>query len=172
LDDDQILEAAKTILVGGIKQIKLYFIIGLPGEKEEDVGAIVELSKRIANLGYTHKNVRLSINPLIPKPHTPFQFKGYGPTDYLRKTIRRIKRDAARDPRLEIETLNIRRGEIQALLSLGDSRLAPVLSKVAAYGVNMGSWRRALKEEKITVEEYISPRKFMEKTPWSRIRPF
>jgi radical SAM superfamily enzyme YgiQ (UPF0313 family) len=170
MSDEIILEASKTAVKNGIKHIKLYFMIGLPTETKEDIMAIVELSKKIANLGFGSKSIRLSINPLIPKPHTPFQYLDFKSIHYLEESFKLIEKELSKNPKFQIAGLNIKHAQIQALLSVGDERLGVVAEKVVRYGGSLGSWRRAIKEEKIDVNNYLCMKKLDEKLPWNVIR--
>ncbi len=169
IGNEQILEAARAAYMGGMHNIKLYFMVGLPGEAEEDLKAIVDLSRQIADMGFGRRAVRLSVNPLIPKPHTPFQFCGLAPLNHLRRALKLIKVGLRGDSRFEIEGYDPRHAQIQAMLSLGDRRLGSVLVKVASYGRGLGSWRRALKEEGLSLESYTAPKTVGERFPWHSI---
>ena len=166
LTNEQILDASKVALKKGIRNIKLYFVIGFPGEKEEDIESIVELSRKIAELGFGPKSVRLSINPLIPKPHTPFQFCKIMPIDYLKKAYMKVK-NKLRDKRIEVEGFNPKHAYIQTALSMGNQKLGEIIFKVAKYGGNLGSWRRVLKKEKISLESLLQPPRLDEEPVWS-----
>ena len=71
LSDEQVQNAINLAFEYGIEKIKLYFMIGTPGEKIEDVYEVVNLVKKIKG------KLRLSVNPFVPKPHTPFQWFGF-----------------------------------------------------------------------------------------------
>jgi len=169
IDDDQIIDAAKTLLKHGIKRLKLYFVIGLPGEKPEDIDAIAELSKRIADLGYGPQSVHLSINPLIPKPHTPFQWEGFAPPPYTRKCLRSLRKRLKGDRRFRISRLDPRHAKIQAFLSQGDRQVGRVVELAARYGGGLGAWRRALKESKVLLNKYTQKKEVNEPLPWDLI---
>ena len=169
LSEEQIIDAAKILLKYGIKRIKLYFIIGLPSETTEDVKAIVQLSKRIAELGYGNKAVHVSINPLIPKPHTPFQLEPFAKLDYIRNCLKMIKAELS-DRRFVVSGINPRHAQIQAALSLGDRKVGKVIEMTAEYGGGLGAWRKALKETNIRLEDYLQRKTDREKLPWSHIQ--
>lgn len=169
ISNEQILEAAKAAYKGGMRNVKLYFMVGLPGEAEEDLKAIADLSRQIADVGFGRKAIRLSVNPLIPKPHTPFQFCGLAPLNYLRRALKVIRAGLRGDSRFEVEDYDPRHAQIQALLSLGDRRLGSVLVKVASYRCGLGSWRRALKEEGLSIDSYTAPKALGERLPWHSV---
>ncbi len=170
LNEEQIIDAARTLLECGIKRIKLYFIIGLPSETHYDVKAIASLSKKVAELGYGKKSVHISINPLIPKPHTPFQFEPFASLGYIRKCLKLIKTELSGDARFVLSGIDPRRAQIQAALSLGDRKLGKVIELTARYGGGLGAWRRALNETNVKIENYLRRKSSEEKLPWSHIQ--
>ncbi|MFH1327959.1 MAG: radical SAM protein [Candidatus Bathyarchaeota archaeon] len=169
IKNEQILDAAKIAYKEGVKNLKMYFIIGLPDETEEDVKAIAKLSKQVASTGFGRRAVRVSINPLIPKPHTSFQFLDFKSSSYLKTSFKKIEKELHGDARFRIEILDINHAKFQAALSRGDRKLGTALSKAARYGGGMGGLRRALKEEKLSLESYLSDLKPTGSFPWSNI---
>ena len=169
MDDEQIIDAARTLLQHGVRRLKLYFVIGLPGETPEEIEAIARLSKRIADLGYGPQSVHLSINPLIPKPHTPFQWEGFAPISYIRRCLRLLRERLRGDRRFRMSRLDPRRAKIQAFLSLGDREVGTVVELAARYGGGLGAWRRALKESEVSLDKYTRRKEVDEPLPWDHI---
>ena len=169
IDDETLIDAADTLLKNGIKRLKLYFMIGLPGESIEDVKSIAHLTKRIADLGFNSKSIHLSINPLIPKAQTPLQWERFPRIEYIRESLRTLKKELKGDKRILISHLDPRHAMIQALLSLGDRRIGEAIEAAARYGGSLGAWRRALREKRINVEEYVGMRDIGSTTPWNHI---
>ncbi len=100
ISEDDVLNAARLASEHGIEKIKLYFMIGLPGEREEDVKAIVELAERVKKFV---PRTSVSVNPLVPKPHTPLQWAPFsGVKDVkagmtlLNKKIRFLRKELGR----------------------------------------------------------------------------
>jgi len=170
LSEEQIIEAARILYESGVRRIKLYFIIGLPNETLDDVKAIAELSRKIAEIGYGRKSVHLSINPLIPKPHTPFQFEPFPPLEYIRGCLKLIRSELSGDPRFVISGIDPRHAQMQAALSLGDRKLGKAIELAASYGGGLGAWRKALNEANIRLEDYLRRKSPKEKLPWSHIQ--
>ncbi|MCS7120689.1 MAG: radical SAM protein [Candidatus Bathyarchaeota archaeon] len=169
MSEADMVDAVKILLRHEIRRLKLYFIIGLPSEEREDVEAIAELSKKIADAGYGPKAVHISINPLIPKPHTPFQNENPPSVAYTRSVLRLLRAKLRGDRRITIECLDPRYAQIQSLLSLGDRRLGDVVELVARYGGGLGAWRRSLKTCGINLEKYLRDRNIDEYIPWKNI---
>ena len=169
MDDQTIVEAAKILLDAGMRGLKLYFIVGLPGERLEDVDAIAELAKRIADLGYGVDSIHLSVNPLVPKPHTPFQWAPFPDLKYVKNCMRRLRRLLSGDRRIKIGGLNPRKAQIQALLSLGGTELAPVIEEASKLGGSLGAWRKAIRRHGVKLSEYLGPKPLNSEFPWDII---
>jgi len=168
--EEALISAAKILLSHGVKQLKMYFMIGLPEESPEDIIAIAELSKKVADVGYGSRSIHLSINPLIPKPHTPFQWIKTSSVPYLRECLKLIRKELKGDGRFIISTLDPRHAQIQALLSLGDREVGRAIEFVARRDGGLGSWRRALKECGINLERYVGEKDSREPMPWDKIK--
>lgn len=169
VSNKRIIETSKIALNSGIKNLKLYFMVGLPNEKREDIEDIIKLSKEIGKVGFGKKSVRLSINPLIPKPHTPLQFYKIKPVEYLKKAYKKIRKELTRNSRFKVETLNPKHAHIQAMLSIGGEELRNLIFRVAVYGGGLGAWRKALKEEGKTLKFFLNPPKPGEKPVWDMV---
>jgi len=170
VEEKQIIDAAKILLQNGIKKLKLYFIIGFSCEEFEDIEAIIKLSKKIADLGFGSKSVHVSVNPLIPKPHTPFQREPLASKEHLKKSLFFIKSQLKRDYRFVVSGLDPKHAQIQAALSLGDRKIGKVIELAACEGGGFGSWRKALKEANINLEDYLRRKDYNEMLPWDHIQ--
>jgi len=157
--NDEILDRAELIFANGIESLKLYYMIGLPTETDEDLVAIRDLTLQLRGLMLKHAKPRGrigsitgSVNPLIPKPGTAYQWL---PMEDQTVTDRKIKRLRSLMAGIDNVYFNIkseRHSYYQALLSLGDRRVAPAI--VAAEG-NGQNWRAALAESDIDGGFYI-----------------
>jgi len=143
MDEDRLLAASKILHESGVKRLKLYFLIGLPGEEERDVISIPSLARRILKTGFSE--VALSVNPFVPKPHTPFQREPFADIDYLRK-CRRLISSSTRTKRIRVEGTDPRHARIQAVLSVGGPEIGRVVESVSLRGSSLGAWRKAFKE--------------------------
>lgn len=171
MKEESLINAAKILLSRGVKQLKIYFMIGLPEETPEDIIAIADLSKKVADVGYSFRSIHLSINPLIPKPHTPFQWNRTPSVSYLRDCLKLVRKELKNDGRFVISTLDPRHAQIQALLSLGNREVGRAIEFVAHRGGGgLGSWRRAFRECGIDLERYIGEKDREEPMPWDKIR--
>lgn len=135
LTEDEILRAAELLAKGGVPALKLYAMIGLPTETEEDVLAIVDLAAKIrARLARGVGRITLSINPFVPKPWTPLQWEPMAGLKLLRERAQLLRRAAQRIPGASVDVESPREAYWQTLLSRGDRRLAPLLLAVHRNG--------------------------------------
>jgi radical SAM superfamily enzyme YgiQ (UPF0313 family) len=169
IDEEILVNSTKILLSQGVNRLKLYFMIGLPGEKIDDVKAIAEFSRRIADTGYGSRAIHLSINPLVPKPHTPFQWEKMASVTYVRESLNLLRRLFKGDRRFVIEGMEPRHAQIQAFLSRGDRGIGRTVELAAIQGGGLGAWRRAMKETGIRLENYLREKKIDERLPWDGI---
>ena len=155
----EILEKADLIFASGMENLKLYFMIGLPTETEADLEAIRDLSAELRATLLRHARPKgrigrivASVNPLIPKPGTAYQWL---PMEDPAITDRKAKRLRAMVADLDNVYFNIkseRHSYYQALLSLGDRRVAPAIEAAERNG---GNWRAAVAEAGVDADFYI-----------------
>lgn len=158
LDQGQILHAVSLLAEGGIPNLKLYFLVGLPGEEDADIDEMLQLvavirelwvaaGKRRGRLG----NLTLSVNPFIPKPFTPFQWASMADEKRLKQIFKRLRSAIARLPNTEAIFESVRSAQLQALLSRGDRRVGRALPFLAE-GDNL---RAACKKADIDPDFYV-----------------
>lgn len=133
--DTEVFAAADMAADAGAARLKLYFMIGLPGETDEDVDAIPALARAIAERHPTIK-LQLSVSCFVPKPWTPFQWWGMEDVKSLSAKLSRVKKLLGRDLRIELNTESPRGAHVQAWLARGDRRLAKIIVEAARNGGN------------------------------------
>lgn len=172
--DEEILKAVEKVVRIGILQIKAYFLIGLPFETEEDIKAIIHLSKKIkhhlfSNLKREKKSWRLSlhVSPFVPKPHTPFQWAPFEELRELKRKLRVVKKGLQGEKQMEVLHDLPKWAYIQAFLSRGDRRIAKVLMAAHAH---QGNWTEAFRVTNINPDFYIYRKRELDETfPWDFI---
>jgi radical SAM superfamily enzyme YgiQ (UPF0313 family) len=157
--NDEILDRADMLFANGIDNLKLYYMIGLPSETDEDLVAIRDLTMQMRDrmLGYARARGQIghivgSVNPLVPKPATAYQWL---PMEDPAVTDRKIKRLRSLMAGIDNVYFNIksqRHSYYQALLSLGDRRVAPAIEAAERNGQN---WRAAVAETGVDAGFYI-----------------
>lgn len=139
--DGEILEGARRILEGGWQNLKLYFMIGLPTETEDDIAGIARLVDRILELPRRRGrfNLSVSISPFVPKPHTPFQWERQDTIEEMRAKERLL----AGLVRSRFVSLSQRDPAVSALegaLARGDRRLWPAIRRAYELGCRFDGW--------------------------------
>jgi radical SAM superfamily enzyme YgiQ (UPF0313 family) len=139
LDESQILEAVRLLGEGGIPSLKLYFLVGLPTETDEDIAELVVLTEKIRAVWVAEGKKRgrlgqltLSVNPFIPKPFTPMQWAAMVDAATLKKRYRVIRAAVGRLANTEAIFESPRSAELQGFFSRGDRRQARLLPALAA----------------------------------------
>lgn len=174
ISDKQIFEAMEHLIDEDILNLRLYFLVGLPTETDNDIDALIRLVKRIRHhtLAYTEgektfRRLTLSINQFIPKPQTPFQWHPLEDIQVVNRRIKRISQGLKGEPGVHILHDLPKWNYIQALLSLGDRRVGRILSLVHRLD---GNWSQALKAVPLNADFFVYRQKtFSEFLPWDFI---
>ena len=157
--NQEILHAAELIFGGGMDNLKLYYMIGLPTERDEDLEAIRDLTVQMREIMLTHARPRGrigrivgSVNPLIPKPGTAYQWLPMEDPSVTDRKAKRLKGMLSGLDNVYFSVKSERHSYYQALLSLGDRRVAPAIEAAERNG---GNWRAAVAETGIDAAFYI-----------------
>ncbi|MDP2969500.1 MAG: radical SAM protein, partial [Deltaproteobacteria bacterium] len=172
--EDDILRAIRTLFENGLSQIKSYFLIGLPSETDEEVKAILSLSKRIEHQIVSSRvsekkrwKLILSVNPFIPKPATPFQWVPFEEVGELKRKLKILRKGIRREKNIEMINDLPKWAYIQALLSRGDRRVGQIL--MAAHR-HQGNWEQALRETSLNPDFFVHRRRDLDEIfPWDFI---
>lgn len=173
LDEVQILHAVHLLADGGILNLKLYFLIGLPTEEQGDLEELLALTEQIRQIWReagrgrgVMGTVTLSVNPFIPKPFTPLQWAGMDPEKSLKKKLRFLHAAIARMPNTELSSESLRGSVLQAFLSRGDRRIGRLLLQLAE-GVNL---KQICKKAGLDLDDFVTrEREQDEPFPWEVI---
>ncbi len=144
--EEEILDTCATAFAGGWNNVKLYFMLGLPTETDEDVLGIAALADKIVHLWRetaVNRQRGLTINLatayFVPKPFTPFQWeKQIAPTEYLRRV--RLLKDAIRSRAVDYRYHEAELSSFEAVMARGDRRLGPVILEAVKNGAKMDGW--------------------------------
>lgn len=155
LTEPEILRATELLVGGGVQALKLYFMLGLPTETQDDVDAIGTLTQKIhsrfcgkrAKIG----RITLSVNAFVPKPWTPLQWEPMEELPALRRKMAGLQKQLARLPRVTVDIESPREAYYQTVLSRGDRRVGQLLLDVHAHGGDwwgvVQRWRREAKRQ-------------------------
>ena len=171
--DADLLDTARRVFDGGWKSIKLYFMIGLPGERDEDLEGIADLAHRVMRQG-RGRQVTLGLSTMVPKPHTPFQWaRQIGLEETLARQGHLRRRISNRN--ISFKWHDARMSLLEGLFSRGDERLAELVERAWALGARFDGWsdlflfdrwEEALRGSDIRLEEYLRERGLEEPLPW------
>ncbi|PPT10540.1 hypothetical protein CKA32_006226 [Geitlerinema sp. FC II] len=142
LENDEIVRAAVNAKTGGLKALKLYGMVGLPGETEDDLAQTVEMMVQVKKAA-PGLRLTLGCSTFVPKAHTPFQ--GFGVRPEAKKRLKTLQKEL-RSRGIDFRPESYNWSTIQALISRGDRRISTVLELVRGYGDSIGSYKRAFKQ--------------------------
>ena len=184
ITEEQILTTVKRISTLGFHVLKLYYIIGLPTETEEDIISLVNLTKKIYNVAQEYRSsqkpisIHLSINPFMPEPNTVFQWEKFEDIDSLQKKKKMIVKNL-KGKNFKINFSNFEMNYIETILSRGDRRLSKVLESAWKNGCkmdgwiekfNLNNWIGAFKENNLSPDSYADKIDIDSVLPWEHIR--
>ena len=172
ISEEHLQNAATLSAKSGIQHMRLYIMIGLPTETDEDIEAIVGLAERtqshMAEVGCKGR-LTLSINPFIPKPFTPFQWMAMDNQKTVEKKLQYIKKALQKNRRIEVLVESPKEAYIQGVLARGDRRLGAVLAACAADRGSK-SFKAEMKAAGLDMDAMnYRERSFDEFLPWSHL---
>jgi radical SAM superfamily enzyme YgiQ (UPF0313 family) len=157
--NDEILAAAEMIFASGMENLKLYFMIGLPTETDDDLVAIRDQTLQLRDVMMRHARPRGhvgrivgSVNPLVPKPGTAYQWLPMEGDTSIERKIKRMRSLMAGIDNVYFNIKSERHSFYQALLSLGDRRVAPAIEAAERNG---GNWRAAVAETSVDADFFV-----------------
>ena len=155
----QIVDRGDLIFRAGIENLKLYYMIGLPSETDDDLRAIREMTLQLRDRMVEHGRrqgrigrIVASVNPLVPKPGTTYQWLPMTPADVIDRKIEQLRTLVAGDDNVYFNIKAERHSFYQGLLSLGDRRVADVIELAEANG---GNWRKAVADAGLDAAAYL-----------------
>ncbi len=192
--DGNLLDGVREVYKAGWQKIKLYFMCGFPGERDEDIEGIWEICKAVSNerkkLGKGPGKVIASVGWLVPKPFTPFQWMAQPRVDYFhhaRRVLGRLSRESSGKRRgkgpakgpITLRTHRPDRSILEGVFSRGDRRLGPVIQRAWQFGARFDGWDECYNDEvwqRAYAETGVDPawyahreRSFGERLPWDHI---
>lgn len=172
ISEEHLQNAATLSAKSGIQHMRLYIMIGLPTETNEDIEAIVGLAERtqahMEKIGCKGR-LTLSINPFIPKPFTPFQWMAMDNQKAVEKKLQYIKKALQKNRRIEVLVESPKEAYIQGVLARGDRRLGAVIAACAADRGSK-SFKSEMKAAGLDMDNMnYRERSFDEFLPWSHL---
>lgn len=185
ITEENIMESTARLFAGGWGNVKLYFMIGLPTETEEDVAAIAELAQKVLGQYFAipkeersnNLNITVSASSFVPKPFTAFQWAQQDNRETIMKK-QGILKNAITSKRIRFNRHDNRVSFLEGVFARGDRRLAPVIARAVELGCKFDgwsdffkfdAWMQAFSDCGIDPEFYLRARSYEECLPWSHI---
>jgi len=180
LTEGEVVETCRRVYSAGWQNIKLYFMLGLPTETEEDLQGIIDLAERIwsQGKGLNRKNqATISVSTFIPKPHTPFQWAGMINAAEIGKRHKYLA-SRLRRGRFHFKWHDAKVSVLEGVMSRGDRRLSKVIETAFRLGCRFDGWsdqfrsdlwEHAFQINEINPYQYLQPRSRDERLPWDHI---
>ncbi|MFA9446519.1 TIGR03960 family B12-binding radical SAM protein [Egicoccus sp. AB-alg6-2] len=182
VSEADLLRTAETAFSEGWRHIKLYFMVGLPTETDEDVLAIADLGIKTYEVArrYGRANkVTISVGGFVPKPHTPFQWAPQDSPDEIRRKLSLIRHAIKDHGNLKLRTNDPEEGVIEGLLARGDRRVAPAVERAWRLGARfdgwhemptLATWQQAMDETGVSLDWFsYRERDENEALPWDHL---
>ncbi len=180
ISEEDLLETAKTAFTLGWRIIKLYFMMGLPTETNEDLAALVDLAARVKATGRGTQggaDVNVSVSNFVPKAHTPFQWEAQLGREAIRERQESL-REALKKRRLRLKWHEAELSVLEGVFARGDRRLGALLERAVDLGCRFDGWRdhfnwnlwqQALAETGIDLDFSLRARQSGEVLPWDHL---
>lgn len=150
IDNNDLFEGCRLAFQEGWTHVKLYFMCGLPGERQVDLDGIVDLAEEISRIGKEAVGrfmpVTASVSNFVPKPHTPYQWDEMKPREYF-EWAHRYLRQRVKVRSVKIKCHDIDRSLLEGVLTRGDRRIAPAIEAAWRRGARLDAWEEHFKPE-------------------------
>ncbi len=179
--DDQIRGTVSTLLARGVQTIKLYFMLGLPTERAEDIDGIAGMTIAIAGMAWRQSHrvrINVALSPFSPKAHTPFQWEAMDPQETLLEKSRLIKRALAATRNVKVSYRDPAMAFLETAMARGDRELSSCIYAAWKAGArfdgwdehfDLGRWKDAAAACGVDLGTYCGPIPFDQALPWSAI---
>ncbi|MFX1569517.1 MAG: B12-binding domain-containing radical SAM protein [Promethearchaeota archaeon] len=163
ISNEKIISVLTLIKNSQIKNVKFYFLIGLPGESEKDIEAIVNLLELIDQIGFPKNSLRINVNPFIPKLNTPYEkeissFLDDKISEYQRK-YQRLEQELRKISSIKLKFRNfksiIKNARLQTLISLGNQEVSNLLFEYYNNGATFVNLQKAEKDLNFSLNNYL-----------------
>ncbi|HAJ78483.1 MAG TPA: hypothetical protein DCO75_01815 [Fibrobacteres bacterium] len=179
--DDAIMRAVDLLMKGNVQTLKLYFMIGLPTENDEDIEALINLASKIADKvrqRSKRRAVHVSISPFSPKAQTPFQWEAMGSPESLDKKSRYIKQELCRNRNVKVSYHDPKVIFLETVMARGDRYVSALIYEAWRCGARNDGWvehfkpevwKKAATDISVDMNIYTSAIPVEQPLPWSAI---
>ena len=163
ISNEKLISVLTEIRDSQIKNVKFYFLIGLPDEKEENIDDIIGLLKTLDQLGFEKNSLRINVNPFVPKLNTPYEKEI---SSYLKENMRelsikyqKLERELKRFTSVRLKFKNfkfiVKNARLQTIISLGNQQISKVLLSYYYNGATLGALQKAERESNFSMNDYL-----------------
>jgi radical SAM family uncharacterized protein/radical SAM-linked protein len=176
LTNEQLLASCELASLSGFTHIKLYYMIGLPGEQDKDIDGIIDLTLRISKI-LRGKQINITVSPFVPKPHTPFQWEKQVSSQQLIEKMIYIKKRLHKK-NIKIKFPNVWMTIIEGICARGDTKISKVIEEAWKGGAKFDSWNdrfnfkyweQAFEKTNVDPYNYLDYRSLNTSLPWDII---
>lgn len=178
--EQELVDHVTLLFERGWQAVKLYFMIGLPTETDEDLAAIVDLCRKVRGLGQGVRRLQVtaSISPFVPKPHTPFQWEAQIDEEEIRRRVGILKQGFGRTKGLNLKFHMPQMSFLEGIFARGGPELAPVVERAFRAGALFSSWKdhldlapylEAMEAEGLDPADYLAARSLDVPLPWDHL---
>lgn len=149
ISDDDVIGTARSVFQGGWRSLKLYYMIGLPTETEEDLESIIKLSSNVRKEGKGNRGyptVTVSVGAFVPKPHTPFQWEPMIPVGEADRKLKYLHRRTAREG-IKLRWHDPRLSFLEGLFARGDRNISSSLMAAMEQGCYLDTWSEHVRHD-------------------------
>jgi len=165
ITQEDILSTIENIFNTGIRNLKLYFMVGLPTETDQDIIGIINLVKKIRKIS-DKSTITLSVSTFVPKPFTPFQWHSMEKKEIVKKRLKYLKENLLKEKKVRLFHDVLKYSYLQGIFARGDRRLSNLLLNLS----ESSKWTQKIKELGLSTDFYIfRKRSYNEKLPWDFI---
>ncbi len=182
IKNSDLIEGCRAAFQNGFESVKLYFMCGLPGEREVDLDGIVDLAEQIATVGKEvrgrYAKVTASVSNFVPKAHTPYQWNGMQRRDYFHWAHQHMRR-RCKIRSVKVKCHHVETSLLEGVLSRGDRRTGKAIRLAWERGARMDGWTEhldpqrwwtAIEDAGIDVEKQVhEPYDMLSKLPWDHV---
>jgi radical SAM superfamily enzyme YgiQ (UPF0313 family) len=170
ISEEAILDGAARVTAHGIPNVRLYFIVGLPTETEDDVDALIKLAIKVrkamdegARGGAPAGVLTVSVAPFVPKPRTPLQWSAMEGLRAVKRKLSIVRRALHGVRGIRVRSESLKAAYLQGILSRGGREMSGFLEETHLLG---GDWRGAVGSSGLDLGDCLGPRRLDEKLPW------
>jgi len=179
--EESILRTVDIAFASGWNRIKLYFMIGLPTETEEDLKGIVRLVSKVSSVARKRRKgarIKVSVSPFVPRTHTPFQWERQDTPDETRRKETFLRDRLRRERSVKLATRDPDVSFLEGVMARGDRSLSDVVETAFRAGArfdgwtetfNFARWRRAFETAGVSPESFLEARDPGEPLPWDHL---